>query len=306
MKTRLKTKALARVAGAALLLSAALAAWGVSVTLDDGTNTITCTISTGGSIRATGDITTNVVSGCIPTGGGGEPAPPGSFTLAVSKTGTGSGTVASSPGGISCGATCSALYSDGTSVSLTPTPASGSTFGGWAGACTGPGACILSMTGNKSVTATFTADTPPPGACGATPPDVTIVDTGTFSASWPQQTVFPTPQNIAAYKVVVPAGVSAINTFSTARTSAGSRAKLLVVSTCPGSFEPVGGQSRCTAPNPQETSTVTLTTIQTSYRCNLTPGTYYVNAASKASINDTGFTCSTTKNCSYFVSRTRN
>jgi len=307
MSIRFRTRILARTLGATLLLSAAFAAWGINVTLDDGTNTITCAVTTGGSIRSTGDITTNVVSGCIPvpTGGGGGTGP---FTLTVSSGGTGSGTVTSSPDGINCGTTCSASYSNGTSVSLTPTPTpgSGSTFGGWAGACTGTGACTLSMTANRSVTATFNADAGPPGACGTTPPDVTIVDTGTLSASWPQQTVFPTPQNIAAYKVEVPAGVSAVNTFSTARTSAGLRAKLLVVSTCPGSFEPVGGQSRCTAPNPGETSTVMLTTIQSSYRCNLAPGTYYVNAASKASIDDTGFTCSNTTNCSYFVSRTRN
>ena len=35
-------------------------------------------------------------------------------TLAVTKTGTGSGTVASSPSGITCGSTCSAPYTSGT------------------------------------------------------------------------------------------------------------------------------------------------------------------------------------------------
>src|SRR5207249_1353651 len=38
------------------------------------------------------------------------------FTLTVNKTGTGSGTVTSSPPGINCGATCSASYDDGTVV----------------------------------------------------------------------------------------------------------------------------------------------------------------------------------------------
>jgi hypothetical protein len=285
-----------------LLLAAALTAWGITVTLQDGTTSIICTTTDVTTIDPAGDITVPVAGGCLPTGDGGGDPPPGSFTLSVSKTG--SGAVTSTPAGINCGATCSAPYSDGTPVSLTATPASGSTFGGWGGACTGTGACNLSMTANRSVTATFTADSV--GNCPAPGPDVTIVDTGTFNGSWPQQTVFPTPQNIAAYKVVVPAGVSAINTFSTARTSAGLRAKLLVVSECPGSFEPVGGQSRCTAPNPQETSTVSLTTIENRFRCNLTPGTYYVNAASKASLTDAGFTCSNTTSCSYFVSRTRN
>ncbi len=160
MKTRLKTTALARVAGAALLLSAALAAWGVSVTLDDGTNTITCTISTGGSIGATGDITTNVVSGCIPAGGGGGGGGGGGtgpFTLSVLKSGpnAGPGTVASADSAISCGATCSASLASATPVSLTAATGTG-TFAGWSGGgCTGTGTCAFSISANTTVTAVF-------------------------------------------------------------------------------------------------------------------------------------------------------
>src|SRR5204863_406842 len=40
------------------------------------------------------------------------------FKLTVSKTGAGSGTVTSSPAGISCGATCSAEFEEGTKVKL--------------------------------------------------------------------------------------------------------------------------------------------------------------------------------------------
>ncbi|MEO8302741.1 MAG: IPTL-CTERM sorting domain-containing protein [Betaproteobacteria bacterium] len=75
--------------------------------------------------------------------------------LDVSKNGTGTGTVTSSPAGINCGATCTANFSTGSSVTLTPTADAGSVFAGWAGACTGSGACIVSMTAAKSVTATF-------------------------------------------------------------------------------------------------------------------------------------------------------
>ena len=60
--------------------------------------------------------------------------------------GTGTGTVTSSPSGINCGSTCSATYSSGTSVTLTAAAASGSTFAGWSGACTGTGTCTVSMT----------------------------------------------------------------------------------------------------------------------------------------------------------------
>jgi lysophospholipase L1-like esterase len=80
-----------------------------------------------------------------------------SFVLSVAKAGAGSGTVTSSPSGINCGSTCSASYSNGTSVTLTASAASSSAFAGWSGACSGTGACTLSMTQARSVTATFNA-----------------------------------------------------------------------------------------------------------------------------------------------------
>ncbi|CAN5867248.1 hypothetical protein BH18ACT6_BH18ACT6_10000 [soil metagenome] len=55
----------------------------------------------------------------------------------MSKTGTDTGTVTSSPTGINCGTDCTEAYSNGTVVTLTATPAAGSTFAGWSGACTG-------------------------------------------------------------------------------------------------------------------------------------------------------------------------
>src|SRR5207302_754025 len=51
------------------------------------------------------------------------------FTLTVSKDGTGTGTVTSSDGGISCGATCAATaarYDSGTLVTLTASASGGS------------------------------------------------------------------------------------------------------------------------------------------------------------------------------------
>jgi Divergent InlB B-repeat domain/FG-GAP-like repeat len=82
-----------------------------------------------------------------------NPAPVQTFALSVSITGSGS--VSSSPGGISCGATCSANFNNGTVVSLTPNPLAGNVFGGWSGACTGTGACQVTMNAAKSVFATF-------------------------------------------------------------------------------------------------------------------------------------------------------
>jgi endoglucanase len=78
------------------------------------------------------------------------------FALTVTRAGNGTGTVTSNVGGINCGATCSANIASGTSVTLTATPAAGSTFAGWTGACTNAtGACTVSMTQARAVTATF-------------------------------------------------------------------------------------------------------------------------------------------------------
>ena len=85
------------------------------------------------------------------------------YALTVSKSGTGTGTVTGSPGPINCGATCTGSYNSGTSVTLTEAPASGSTFAGWSGACSGTGTtCLVTMTAAKSVTATFNGGSPPP------------------------------------------------------------------------------------------------------------------------------------------------
>jgi hypothetical protein len=87
--------------------------------------------------------------GCAPT-----------FNVTTIKNGTGTGTVTSSPAGVSCGATCSAGFDDGTPVTLTASPAVGSDFAGWSGAgCAGAGVCTFVVDGAKTVTATFTRQT---------------------------------------------------------------------------------------------------------------------------------------------------
>jgi hypothetical protein len=78
-------------------------------------------------------------------------------TLTVTKSGSGSGSVSSSPAGISCGASCNHDYAYATSVTLTATADAGDAFTGWSGACSGTGACTVSMTEAQSVTATFVA-----------------------------------------------------------------------------------------------------------------------------------------------------
>jgi hypothetical protein len=79
--------------------------------------------------------------------------------LSATKTGTGDGSVSSSPVGIDCGATCSAEFDLGAEVTLTTTPDGTSTFTGWSGACGGTGSCVVTMDTAKSATATFTTFT---------------------------------------------------------------------------------------------------------------------------------------------------
>jgi uncharacterized repeat protein (TIGR02543 family) len=83
------------------------------------------------------------------------------YTLTVTKAGTGSGTVTSSPGGIDCGPECTEEYGSGTVVTLSATAATGSVFAGWSGACTGTApTCQVTMSEARSVTATFTPQDP--------------------------------------------------------------------------------------------------------------------------------------------------
>ena len=82
-------------------------------------------------------------------------APATTYTLTVQLAGNATGTVTSSPAGISCPSTCSAKFNSGTSVKLTATAAKGDYFAGWSGACKVIGPCTLTMNANKSATATF-------------------------------------------------------------------------------------------------------------------------------------------------------
>ncbi|GMU46796.1 MAG: hypothetical protein AMXMBFR26_15780 [Porticoccaceae bacterium] len=80
--------------------------------------------------------------------------PASSYTLSVTRTG--SGTVTSSPKGISCGSTCAKTFKTGTSVTLTAKPARKHSFLGWSGACSGTAlTCTLQMQGDRAVGATF-------------------------------------------------------------------------------------------------------------------------------------------------------
>ena len=142
--------------------------------------------------------------------GGGEPNPEdkvaeavctvsttSQYVLTVSKNGSGSGTVSGS--GISCGSDCSEAFNSGTSVSLSVSPAAGSTFAGWSGACSGNGSCNVTMNGDKSVTATFNSN-PTASNINVTEPNYCLSGPG-GTISWSYSDPSGSPQ--ASYQVQV-------------------------------------------------------------------------------------------------------
>lgn len=295
MKTRLKKRVLLGIASVGLLLGTAwMAQAAITITLDNGT---VCTYGTI-TLDANG----------VPVSASCSASP--TFILSVSNAGgTGSGKVTSSPAGIDCGTDCSQTYPDGTAVTLTAAPATGSTFTGWSGGCTGTElTCTVNMNANQTVNATFNLVTsppppPPPGACGTLPANTVVIDTGDLNVSWPQAVYLPPPQQITAFKVKVPSTFTGRDSFAVATTASSSKSKLLVVSACPGVLTPVG--SACSLSG-TDTTTVRLSgkASDASYYCKLTPGeTYYVNAVSKYSVTDTGYNCTTPTNCSFYASR---
>ncbi len=97
---------------------------------------------------------------------------PATFTLTVTKTGGGTGTVNSNPLGIDCGVDCSQSFINGTVVSLTTLPDANSIFTGWSGdADCADG--VVTMNANKTCTATF----------GLAPPGDLIVSALTVPAT---------------------------------------------------------------------------------------------------------------------------
>ena len=82
------------------------------------------------------------------------------FSLLVTSSGAGAGTVTSTPVGIDCGATCLANFDSGTAITLTATAGAGSTFGGWTD-CPVPSGnqCAVTMNAPAAVTATFSLAT---------------------------------------------------------------------------------------------------------------------------------------------------
>jgi uncharacterized repeat protein (TIGR02543 family) len=79
------------------------------------------------------------------------------YDLNVSLGGTGGGSITSNPSGIACPDDCSEKYAENSSVILAATPNASSVFTSWAGCnVVNENQCTVTMTGAKSVVATFT------------------------------------------------------------------------------------------------------------------------------------------------------
>ncbi|HEV2991417.1 MAG TPA: LamG-like jellyroll fold domain-containing protein, partial [Candidatus Angelobacter sp.] len=107
-------------------------------------------------------------------------------TLSVTFSGSGSGTVVSSPAGINYASSCSAGFITGSVVTLSATPGAGSVFAGWSGSgCSGTGSCTVAMNAAASVNAAFNRVSVSISPTSATvQPRQTVTLTSNMSVNW--------------------------------------------------------------------------------------------------------------------------
>ena len=117
----------------------------------------------GGGCSGTGSCTVQInnnvtVTAAFNTSDASPPPSSGTFTLTVTKVQNGgTGNVTSSPAGIDCGATCTASFPSGTSITLFASATTGR-FAGWtAGPCEGGTnpSCTFTLGANTTAIASF-------------------------------------------------------------------------------------------------------------------------------------------------------
>lgn len=106
------------------------------------------------------------------------------YLVSVSIIGAGIGTVSSSPVGILCGFACQTTYAAGTKINFAASPAAGSLFKGWSGACAGSGLCSFTVSSSVAVVAEFDVVEAPPlssTSSASTTPSSSSISTSTSS-----------------------------------------------------------------------------------------------------------------------------
>lgn len=140
------------VSSTGLLMATGGACGGTLVSATLTTNTSSGGLSSSGAL-VTGYMTGNVVCFTGTGGGSGDPA------LSVTFSGNGTGTVTSSPPGLTCdspGPCITQAFTSGTTVTLTATPTAPSTTASWPTCPSVSGnACTVNLTGDTFVTAAF-------------------------------------------------------------------------------------------------------------------------------------------------------
>ncbi|MCA9677206.1 MAG: hypothetical protein H6709_07835 [Kofleriaceae bacterium] len=147
---------------------------------------------------ACGEVETAQPDGAVPTADGGpdgstDPTP---RQITVQLAGTGTGTITSAGGELSCPGTCVATVPDGTSLTLTATATGGATFTGWSGAgCAGTAPCTFTVAGDVTLVAMFAlpsrqlqVDLAGTGVGTVTSTPAGIACPGTCAASFPSGT----------------------------------------------------------------------------------------------------------------------
>lgn len=112
-------------------------------------------LATGGSVSAGGEAAAGEAGDSNSAGAAGSTGPK-QITLRITVTGT--GTVTSTPAGISaCAGTCQATFDSGTAISLRATPAQADYVTGWSGCAASGATCTVTPTTDGNVTLTLAA-----------------------------------------------------------------------------------------------------------------------------------------------------
>ena len=152
--------------------------------------------------------------------------------LSAGRNGAGGGAVTSTPDGIDCGSLCSASFQHGMTVNLTASPAAGSVFKGWGGACSGTGACAVTLDADKNVMASFNLV---PAFDFAPPPTAQTVAAGQaahFTIDLRSQAGY---QGMVSFACTagVPRGAACSFSPSTASLASGATSTVLSITTTP-------------------------------------------------------------------------